>query len=115
VKEIIEFWDSNGFGFTNVNGKEQLLSWLDDSSFLQPKVMIIRAMNIACANNKRRLSYVVGILKNWENESLVTVEDIDAYQEKQKPAFTHRGSTQSTPGGRDIPRGFELDLSDGDK
>jgi hypothetical protein len=34
VKEIIEFWDGNGFGFTNVNGKQQLLSWLDDSRFL---------------------------------------------------------------------------------
>jgi hypothetical protein len=32
VKEIIEFWDVNGFGFSNVNAKQQLLSWLDDSS-----------------------------------------------------------------------------------
>jgi hypothetical protein len=36
VKEIVEFWDANGFGFTNVNAKQQLLSWLDDSRFLQP-------------------------------------------------------------------------------
>jgi hypothetical protein len=50
VKEIVEFWDANGFGFTNVNAKQQLLSWLDDSSFLQPKGMIIKAMKIACAN-----------------------------------------------------------------
>jgi DnaD/phage-associated family protein len=63
VKEIIEFWDNNGFGFTNVNAKEQLLSWLDDSNFLNPKAVILKALNIACANNKRRLSYVVGILK----------------------------------------------------
>ncbi|WP_246483775.1 DNA replication protein DnaD [Heyndrickxia vini] len=35
VKEIMEFWDANGFGFTNVSAKEQLLSWLDNSSFLQ--------------------------------------------------------------------------------
>jgi hypothetical protein len=40
------------------------------TSFLQPKDVILKAMNIACANNKRRLSYVVGILKNWGNESL---------------------------------------------
>jgi DnaD/phage-associated family protein len=61
VKEIIEFWDGNGFGFTNVSAKQQLLAWLDDSIFLQPKEMILKAMNIACANNKRRLSYVVGM------------------------------------------------------
>lgn len=114
VKEIIELWDSNGFGFTNVNAKEQLLSWLDDSSFLQPKEMIVRAMNIACANNKRRLSYVVGILKNWENESIVTIEELVAYQENQKEV-NQRKSKQSLPGGRDIPSGFVLDLTAGEE
>jgi hypothetical protein len=49
VKEIIEFWDNNGFGLSNVNAKQQLLSWLDDSSFLQPKEVILKAMAIACA------------------------------------------------------------------
>jgi DnaD/phage-associated family protein len=115
VKEIIEFWDGNGFGFTNVNGKQQLLAWLDDSSFLQPKEMIIKAMNIACANNKRRLSYVVGILKNWENESLLTIEEIDSYHENQKPVLKHKKSTQSFPAGRAIPSGFELDLTEGEE
>ncbi|WHY03300.1 DnaD domain protein [Neobacillus sp. DY30] len=113
VQEIIEFWDGNGFGFSNVNGKEQLLSWLDDSDFLQPKEMIIKAMNIACANNKRRLSYVVGILKNWENESLLTVEDIDSYQENHLANNRHAAQTPSM--GRYIPRDFVLDLTDGDE
>ncbi|WP_066389155.1 DnaD domain protein [Neobacillus mesonae] len=58
-----------------MNGKQQLL---DDSSFLRPKEVILKAMTIACANNKRRLSYVVGILKNRQNESLLTVEEIDS-------------------------------------
>jgi hypothetical protein len=40
VQDIIEFWYNNGFGFTNMNGKQQLLSWLDDSRFLQPKAVI---------------------------------------------------------------------------
>jgi DnaD/phage-associated family protein len=111
LKEIVEFWDVNGFGFTNVNAKQQLLSWLDDSSFLQPKDVILKAMNIACANNKRRLSYVVGILKNWENESLLTVEDIDLYDANQK----HRQLTESPPAGRAIPSGFTLDLTAGEE
>ncbi|WP_299094502.1 DnaD domain protein [uncultured Metabacillus sp.] len=113
VKEIIEFWDNNGFGFSNVNAKEQLLSWLDDSSFLQPKDVILKAMAIACANNKRRLNYVVGILKNWENESLLTANEIDAYQKEQNPV--HKQSTKSFPGGRDIPSEFELDLTAGEE
>ena len=115
VKEIIEFWDYNGFGFSNINAKQQLLSWLEDSSFLQPKDVILKAMNIACANNKRRLSYVVGILKNWENESLLTVEEIDSYQENQKSVTKHRQSAHSFPTGRYIPREFELDITAGEE
>ncbi|WP_102345962.1 DnaD domain-containing protein [Bacillus sp. Marseille-P3661] len=115
AKDIIEFWDSNGFGYSNVNAKQQLLSWLDDSSFLQPKEMILKAMNIACANNKRRLNYIVGILKNWENESLLTVDEVDSYEEKQKPVLKNQQSNESVPGGRAIPSGFELDLTAGEK
>ncbi len=107
VKEIIEFWNENGFGFSNVNAKQQLLSWLEDSRFLQPKAVILKAMKIAGANNKRRLNYIIGILKNWENESLLTVEEIDSYQE-QKPA------PKSFPTGRVIPREFVLDINAGE-
>jgi DnaD/phage-associated family protein len=115
VKEIVEFWDQNGFGFTNMNAKQQLLAWLDDSRFLQPKEMILKAMNIACANNKRKLNYVVGILKNWENENLLTVEEIDSYQEKQRQVTNTRQSTQSISSGRAIPGRFKLDLTAGEE
>jgi DnaD/phage-associated family protein len=111
----VEFWDNNGFGFSNVNAKQQLLSWLDDSIFLQAKDVILSAMNIACANNKRRLSYVVGILKNWENDSLLTVEEIDSYYENRNSASKHRQSTGSFPAGRAIPGGFVLDLTAGEE
>jgi DNA replication protein DnaD len=71
-------------------------------------------MNIACANNKRKLSYIIGILKNWENESLLTVEEIDAYQENSKSVQNHKHSTKSNTNGRDIPNGFVLDLTAGE-
>ncbi|ETI69830.1 DnaD domain protein [Neobacillus vireti] len=115
VKEIVEFWDNNGFGFSNVNAKQQLLSWLDDSLCLQPKGVILKAMNIACANNKRRLSYVVGILKNWENDSLLTLEEIDTYYKNQNSAPKQRQSTGPIPAGRAIPGGFVLDLTAGEE
>jgi DnaD/phage-associated family protein len=114
VKEIIEFWDDNGFGYSNLNAKQQLLAWLDDSNFLQPKQIILKAMNIACANNKRKLSYIMGILKNWENESLLSVEEIDAYQENSNTVQKHKQSTESKPSGRDIPGRFVLDLTAGE-
>ncbi|WP_142386597.1 DnaD domain-containing protein, partial [Bacillus sp. Marseille-P3661] len=115
AKDIIEFWDSNGFGYSNVSAKQQLLSWLDDSSFLQSKEMILKAMNIACATNKRRLNYIVGILKNWKNESPLTVDEVDSYEEKQKPVLKNQQSNESDPGGRVIPRYFELDLTAGEE
>ncbi|HZH61319.1 MAG TPA: hypothetical protein VEY70_17485 [Metabacillus sp.] len=60
------------------------------------------------------LNYVAGILKNWENESLLSVEEIDSYKENQKSEPQNRLSTNLFPTGRDIPRGFNLDLTTGE-
>ncbi|WP_234987191.1 DnaD domain-containing protein [Bacillus sinesaloumensis] len=108
IQEVVECWDQNGFGLNNVNAKEQLLAWLDDSSFLNPKDVILKAMDIACANHKRRLNYVVGILKNWENQSLLTVEEIDLYQENKQPV------AKTTQTGRAIPRNYQFDPTAGE-
>jgi DnaD/phage-associated family protein len=102
------------FGLSNMNGKQQLLSWLEDSNFLRPKDVILKAMAIACANNKRKLNYVVGILRNWENELLLTAEEIDSYHENQQPVHKNKSSTQSFPAGRAIPSGVNLDLTLGE-
>ncbi|WP_159457804.1 phage replisome organizer N-terminal domain-containing protein [Virgibacillus dakarensis] len=84
TSEIIQFWNKNGFGLNNIQGKNQLLSWLDDSSFKKPEKIILKAMEIACANNKRRLNYVEGILRNWLNESLLTLEEIEISKKEHK-------------------------------
>lgn len=85
VAEIIQFWDENGFGINNIHAKKQLLSWLDESSFKDPSRVILKALNIACESDARRLKYIEGILKNWENESLLTVEEIEnSNQNRQK-------------------------------
>ncbi|MEH7388415.1 DnaD domain protein [Bacillus sp. JJ1521] len=110
IGEIVECWDQNGFGLSNMNAKERLLTWLDDSRFLNPKNVIIKALEIACANNKRRLNYVVGILRNWENESLLTVEEIDLYNESkmqtQSPIALQKG--------RAIPGHYQFDPTAGE-
>lgn len=85
VREIINFWDNNGFGLNNMSGKERLLSWLDDSKFKNPKEMILKALEIACSNNKRYLKYVEGILRNWENESLLTLAEVEQSRNNSKP------------------------------
>ncbi|WP_246140810.1 DnaD domain protein [Bacillus marasmi] len=114
VRAIIKFWDENGFGLTNVHAKQQLLAWLDDSRFLHPKEVILKAMNIACANNKRTLNYVSAILKNWENESLLSVKEID-FHESQKGAQKPKNFNQCMQLGRVVPGEFVLDLSAGEE
>jgi DNA replication protein DnaD len=53
---------------------------------------------------------VIGILRNWENESLLTVEEIGMYQKKQKK----KAKSENHYGGRDIPSVFILDLTAGE-
>ena len=41
-----------------------------------PKDLIIRAIEISVINNAKKLSYVNGILKNWESEGIKSLKDI---------------------------------------
>jgi DnaD/phage-associated family protein len=93
-----------------MNAKQQLLFWLYDSSFLNPKDMIMKAMEIACSSNIRRLNYVVGILKNWEKESVLTLEEIDSYNENKKQGTEQRQEQAGTV----LPKEFELDITAGE-
>ena len=58
---------------------------------------------------------LVAILRNWENESLLTLADVDSKQAVQKTAPGSRQSTEIVRSGRDIPRGFHLDLTAGEE
>ncbi|WP_367591797.1 hypothetical protein [Heyndrickxia shackletonii] len=57
------------------------------------------------------MSYITGILKNWENESLLTVEEVDSYDEIQKYS---KPSNVSFPAGRAIPSEFVFDPTAGE-
>ena len=86
VSAVVGFWDNNGFGYNNINAKQKLLKWLDDSSFKDPAKMILKALEIASRNNKRSLAYVEGILNRWEKQSILTIEEVEANeQSKQTP------------------------------
>src|SRR5699024_7049460 len=85
VADVIQFWDENGFGINNIHAKKQMMSWLDDSSFIEHSSIILKALNIASESDARRLKYIEGIHKNWENEALLTVEEIEnRNQNRQK-------------------------------
>lgn len=69
----------------------------------------MKALEIACSSNIRRLNYVVGILRNWENESVLTLEEVDTYIEKKK-----RSTEQPEQETTDLPKEFKLDLTAGE-
>jgi DnaD/phage-associated family protein len=77
---IIQFWDDNGFGFNNINAKNKLLDWLDEPKLKEAGPIILKALEIASAANKRNYKYVEGILKNWFNQGCTTLADVDTYQ-----------------------------------
>lgn len=100
VAEIIQFWDSNNFGLNNIHAKQSLLSFLDIKDFDNPKEMILKAMEIACGNEKRTLNYIIGILKNWRNQgikSLGMLEKHESKRQKQKPFNKQGKSTEIIP------------------
>jgi len=114
VKAIVTFWDQNGFGLSNVNAKEQLLCWLDDSRFMNPKEIILKAMQIACSNNKRSLNYVVGILKNWQNQALLTADEIDLYTSNKRYVLKEEKSSETRTKESETLTEFKLDLTAGE-
>lgn len=116
VRDIADFWDSNGFGINNITGKTRLLAWLDDSKFPDPGEMILYAMEISCSNNARTLKYIEAILKNWENENLLTLEEIKANEERRNKngaAGKRGGSNKKNGGSRKYERNIRYDFSGG--
>lgn len=76
VGTIIEFWDANGFGFNNLNAKEQLLAYLEDGF---TEEAILKALVVACEENERSLKYVKGIFRNWEKVGAKDIQAIEAH------------------------------------
>ncbi|NRG29531.1 phage replisome organizer N-terminal domain-containing protein [Bacillus circulans] len=82
LDQLIQFCNENGFGVVNTHAKKQLLLWLDSSPFKEPDKVILKALNIACERDIRKLKYVEGILRNWEKESLFTLKEIEINENK---------------------------------
>jgi DnaD/phage-associated family protein len=107
-KRIMDFWDANGFGFTNINAKNKLLMFLDEG--LEEDV-ILRALEIASNNNKVSYSYVEKVLIDWSKRGLKTLNLVQAaemereQQKKQKQART--GSYKKPIRKEQTPEWFE--------
>jgi DnaD/phage-associated family protein len=54
-----------------------LKSWLEDQERNMAAEVVTEAIKIAAAMGKRRMSYVEGILRNWRNDGVESLEDIE--------------------------------------
>ncbi|KAF1295278.1 DNA replication protein DnaD [Enterococcus sp. JM4C] len=88
-KEIHDYYEQNGFGAITHKTMTDFDYWVKDlvkvgATEENAKSMIIHALGIAIDNNVRKYAYVNSILKDWEKQKYVSVEQVKA-EDKKKP------------------------------
>jgi len=81
-KDVVHFWEQNGFGGMTPYASQQLEQWMDD--FGQGEAVILKALQIAVENNVRKLRYVIGTLRTWSNAKCRDYQAILAFQKEQE-------------------------------
>ena len=83
LQEVIDFY-SNNIEFLNPYGLKILESYVEDMS----SELVIYAMQIACENNKKTISYIKAILNNWSKANIKTLEE--AKRENKKKVSSNK-------------------------
>lgn len=73
VNQAIDFYQQN-FGVLNPYTTQQILDAVNTFN----EEVVVKAMQIAIESNNRNYSYMRGILKNWYQNNVKTLEDIQA-------------------------------------
>ncbi|MCG1009248.1 phage replisome organizer N-terminal domain-containing protein [Salinicoccus sp. ID82-1] len=84
-----------GFGTINAFKAEQITEWL---KIFEPEV-VIKSLEVASNNNKATMNYVNGILNNWKQRGLTTLDKVEAEEKRKqleqlKPSFQQRRREQ---------------------
>lgn len=84
-----------GFGAINAFKAEQITEWL---KIFEPDV-VIKSLEVASNNNKATMNYVNGILNNWKQRGLTTLDKVEAEEKRKqleqlKPSFQQRRREQ---------------------
>lgn len=95
VGVIFDKYTELGFGAINAFKAEQITEHLKT---FEPEV-IIKSLEVASNNNKATMNYVNGILNNWKQRELTTLEKVEAEEKKKqleqmKPSFQQRRKEQ---------------------
>jgi DnaD/phage-associated family protein len=100
---LTDYWDNNYY----IMGpsEREFLSGAVDSGFEYP--LIQKALEIGIAQNRRTIRYVDGILRNWEQQGVKTLErwqQVESQKQAERTSRgggsrgTHRSSTGQSPG-----------------
>lgn len=87
--KIVNFYNNN-FGMITVHISDCIQDWLKDME----GELIIRAMEIAIKNNKRKWAYVEGILRQWQSLNINTLELLEAYKIERDQEKQYQGPKQ---------------------
>ena len=64
---------------------DAISAWLKEPDRAMPAEVVVKAIEIAAESGVRRLNYIEGILRNWVNDGVRTLEDIErAEQQKHR-------------------------------
>jgi phage replication O-like protein O len=88
VEEIISFWDENGFGYNNINAKNQLLTYLDEGIEAD---LVLEALKIACSKNARHIKFIQGVFRNWIDAGIKNVEQLKLNDKPKKQSIFSQG------------------------
>ncbi|PTE66826.1 hypothetical protein BUY46_11505 [Staphylococcus devriesei] len=87
---VYTFYESNGFGRLNPTIVDNIDAWIED--FNGNEDIVIEALKEAAMNNVYKWAYVNSILKNWYQDNIKTVEDIEARRKQREVLSTQNKS-----------------------
>jgi DnaD/phage-associated family protein len=90
--KVYAFYEQN-FGSLSPYTVEELSAWMVDLS----EELVLKALQIACENNKRTVAYVKGILRGWHGKGFTKVSEVEAdtAQFRKKESSVSTGETEN--------------------
>ena len=92
LAEVYQFYQSN-FGVLPPSIGEDIEYWCND---LSPE-LVLEAMKRTLEQNKRTWKYTKGILRDWEQKGVKTLDDVKALENEWKERKKEKLSTPSDP------------------
>lgn len=95
ITDAVSFYLEN-FGQLAPITAEEIIAWINDTN----EELVLHAMKIAIDRNNRSWGYVKGILKNWQNKNVKTVQQANAADTE----FKNKQSTKRTSFSKNISK-----------